>query len=122
MRRDLTRRLSPGAGAITGTTVGAAAGATRAASAPDSLDARLRDEIDDQVAEAFDAYLSDRLAEPGPLRASLTAGRGARVVLGTVALGALATALAPPGVAAVCGIWGAIAVIDVTWLWAARRH
>ncbi|WP_413753429.1 hypothetical protein NRF20_26830 [Streptomyces sp. R-74717] len=89
---------------------------------PDSLDARLRDEIDDQVAEAFDAYLSDRLTEPGPLRESLAAGRGARVVLGTVALGALATALAPPGVVAICWIWGAIAVIDVTWLWAARRR
>ncbi|WPW29438.1 hypothetical protein P6B95_20015 [Streptomyces atratus] len=44
------------------------------------------------------------------------------MVLGTVALGALATALAPPGVAAICWIWGAIAVIDVTRLWAARRH
>jgi hypothetical protein len=32
------------------------------------LSPRLRDEIDDQVAEAFDAYLADRLAEPGPLR------------------------------------------------------
>ncbi|MFJ9681031.1 hypothetical protein ACIRP2_23705 [Streptomyces sp. NPDC101194] len=122
MREEVTGRVPPGAGAAAGTAVGATAGATRAARVPDSLDARLRDEIDDQVAEAFDAYLSDRLAEPGPLRASLTAGRGARVVLGTIALGALATALAPPGVAAVCGIWGAIAVIDVTWLWAARRR
>ncbi|MFF2960496.1 hypothetical protein ACFVT1_16630 [Streptomyces sp. NPDC057963] len=88
----------------------------------DSLDARLRDEIDDQVAEAFDAYLSDRLTEPGPLRASLTVGRGARVVLGTVALGTLATALAPPGIAAVCWIWGAIAAVDIVWLRAARRR
>ncbi|MFF8913925.1 hypothetical protein ACF08M_11490 [Streptomyces sp. NPDC015032] len=88
----------------------------------DSLDARLRDEIDDQVAEAFDAYLADRLAEPGPLRASLAAGRGARVALGTVALGALATALAPPGVAVVCWIWGAIAAVDIVWLRAARRR
>lgn len=32
------------------------------------LDPRLRDEIDDQVAEAFDAYLAERLAERGPLR------------------------------------------------------
>ncbi|MEV0781497.1 zinc ribbon domain-containing protein [Streptomyces sp. NPDC050423] len=44
----------------------------------ESLDARMRDEIDDQVAEAFDAYLADRLAKPGPLRASL-AGRRAGV-------------------------------------------
>ncbi|MCX4731548.1 hypothetical protein [Streptomyces sp. NBC_01363] len=88
----------------------------------DSLDARTRDEIDDQVAEAFDAYLSDRLTERGPLRTALTTGRGARVVLGTVALGALATALAPGGIAAICWIWGAIAVIDVAWLWAAHRR
>ncbi|MFG2732937.1 hypothetical protein [Streptomyces canus] len=88
----------------------------------DSLDARMRDEIDDQVAEAFDAYLADRLAEPGPLRASLALGRSAGVVLGTVGLGALATALAPRAGAVVCWIWGAIAVIDLAWLLTARRR
>ncbi|MFG1638859.1 hypothetical protein ACGFMK_01095 [Amycolatopsis sp. NPDC049252] len=35
------------------------------------LSPRLRDEIDDQVAAAFDAYLAERLAEPGPLRAAV---------------------------------------------------
>ncbi|MFJ5194821.1 hypothetical protein ACIQCQ_22340 [Streptomyces sp. NPDC088394] len=89
---------------------------------PESLDARTRDEIDDQVAEAFDAYLSDRLTERGPLRTALTAGRTARVVLGTLTLGTLATALAPGGVATVCWIWGAIAVIDIAWLRAAHRN
>ncbi|WP_405477352.1 hypothetical protein [Streptomyces canus] len=88
----------------------------------DSLDARMRDEIDDQVAEAFDAYLADRLAEPGPLRASLASGRNAGVVLGTVGLGALATALAPTAGAVVCWIWGVIAVIDLVWLLTARHR
>ncbi|MFJ9742796.1 hypothetical protein [Streptomyces sp. NPDC101166] len=88
----------------------------------DSLDARMRDEIDDQVAEAFDAYLADRLTEPGPLRASVASGRSAGVVLGTVGLGALATALTPTGGAVVCWIWGAIAVIDLVWLLSARRR
>ncbi|MEH0447680.1 MULTISPECIES: hypothetical protein [unclassified Streptomyces] len=88
----------------------------------DSLDARTRDEIDDQVAEAFDAYLADRLTEPGPLGASLTSGRSVGVVLGTVGLGALATALTPTGGAVVCWIWGAIAVIDLVWLLTARRR
>ncbi|MEC4020306.1 hypothetical protein [Streptomyces sp. H27-D2] len=88
---------------------------------PDALDARMRDEIDDQVAEAFDAYLADRLTEPGPLRASLAAGRSAGLVLRTVGLGALATALAPTGAAVGCWIWGGIAVIDLTWLLTARR-
>ncbi|MGW2618335.1 hypothetical protein [Streptomyces sp. NPDC001500] len=88
----------------------------------DSLDAWMRDEIDDQVAEAFDAYLADRLAEPGPLRASLAWRRSARLLLGTVAFAALATALAPGGSAVVCWIWGAIAVIDLAWLLAARRR
>ncbi|UOZ08012.1 hypothetical protein [Amycolatopsis sp. WQ 127309] len=37
------------------------------------LSPRLRDEIDDQVAEAFDAYLAERLAEPGPLRTAVRA-------------------------------------------------
>ena len=88
----------------------------------DSLDARMRDEIDDQVAEAFDAYLADRLAEPGPLRASLTWGRSAGVVLGTVGLGTVATALAPTAGAVVCWLWGAISVIDLAWLLTARRR
>ncbi|MFF9123385.1 hypothetical protein ACF09J_08830 [Streptomyces sp. NPDC014889] len=91
-------------------------------SGPDALDARMRDEIDDQVAEAFDAYLEDRLAEPGPLRAALATRRSAGVVLGSIGLGALATALAPAGVTAVCWIWGAIAAIDVAWLLTARRR
>jgi hypothetical protein len=88
----------------------------------ESLDARRRDEIDDQVAEAFDAYLADRLAEPGPLRAALALGRSIRLVLGTVGLGALATALAPGDSNVVCWIWGAIAVIDLAWLLTARRR
>ncbi|MGW5349449.1 hypothetical protein ACWERV_02875 [Streptomyces sp. NPDC004031] len=88
----------------------------------DALDARLRDEIDDQVAEAFDAYLSDRLSEPGPLRTALTGAHGARVVLGTVALGSLATAFAPDGGGAVYWIWGGIAAIDITWLRAGHRR
>ncbi|MFE6780074.1 hypothetical protein [Streptomyces sp. NPDC057702] len=87
----------------------------------DRLDARMRDEIDDQVAEAFDAYLADRLAEPGPLRRSLAGRRNAGVVLGTVGLGVLATALAPAG-GVVRWIWGAIAVIDLAWLLTARRR
>jgi hypothetical protein len=88
----------------------------------DSLDARMRDEIDDQVAEAFDAYLADRLTEPGPLRTSLALRRSTRLVLGTVGLGALATAVAPDGSAVVCWIWGAIAVINLAWLLTARRR
>ncbi|MFE6164185.1 hypothetical protein ACFQ7F_35305 [Streptomyces sp. NPDC056486] len=88
---------------------------------PESLDARMRDEIDDQVAEAFDAYLADRLAEPGPLRTSLALRRSAAVVLGTVGAGALATALAPDE-GAVGWIWGAITVIDLAWLLTARRR
>ncbi len=87
----------------------------------DVLDTRTRDAIDDQVAEAFDAYLADRLGEPGPLRTALARRRGAGVVLGTVALGALVTALGPATVV-VCCAWGAIAVIDLGWLLAARRH
>ncbi|WLQ41694.1 hypothetical protein P8A22_17895 [Streptomyces laculatispora] len=86
------------------------------------LDARTRDEIDDQVAEAFDAYLADRLAEPGPLRASAARERAALLVLGTVALGALATAVAPATGATVGCIWGAIALIDLAWLLTARRR
>ncbi|MFF3331015.1 hypothetical protein ACFYWX_15835 [Streptomyces sp. NPDC002888] len=88
----------------------------------ESLDAQMRDEIDDQVAEAFDAYLADRLAAPGPLRASLTSRRSAAVVLGTVGSGALATALAPDESAVTCWIWGAITVIDLAWLLTARRR
>lgn len=87
----------------------------------ESLDAQLRDEIDDQVAEAFDAYLADRLAEPGPLRTALELRRSTGLVLGTVGLGALATALAPDGSTAVCWIWGAIAVLNLAWLRTARR-
>ncbi|MGY0063176.1 hypothetical protein ACWY4P_42665 [Streptomyces sp. LZ34] len=89
---------------------------------PDSLNARMRDDIDDQVAEAFDAYLADRLAEPGPLRTALATRRSAGVVLGTISLGALATALAPTSTTVVCWVWGAIAFVDVAWLLTARRH
>ncbi|MFD4608393.1 hypothetical protein [Streptomyces sp. NPDC058451] len=89
---------------------------------PEALNSRLRDEIDDQVAEAFDAYLEDRLAEPGPLRAALATRRSAGVVLGSIGLGALATALAPAGGTAGCWIWGAITAIDVAWLLTARRR
>ena len=74
-----------------------------------ALDARLRDEIDDQVAEAFDAYLAERLTEPGPLRSAHSARR--RVVLATVtlAIGAMVTLLMPAGVAVGCALWLAIA-------------
>lgn len=82
----------------------------------DPLHTRTQDEIDDQVAEAFDLYLADRLAEPGPLRTALSSGRSARVVLGTVGFGALATALAPDESGGVRWIWIAIAVVDLAWL------
>lgn len=88
----------------------------------DSLDARMRDEIDDQVADAFDAYLEDRLAEPGPLRTALAARRSGVVLLGTIGLGVLATAMAPRAVPAVCWIWGVIALVDVVWLRTTRRR
>ncbi|MEU6996025.1 hypothetical protein ABZ953_35905 [Streptomyces sp. NPDC046465] len=89
----------------------------------DVLDARTRDEIDDQVAEAFDAYLADRLTERGPLRTALASRRSAAVVLGTIGTGALATALAPAGAAVACyWIWGAIAAVDLTWLLTAGRR
>ncbi|MFI6542339.1 hypothetical protein ACIBO9_03775 [Streptomyces prunicolor] len=88
----------------------------------ESLDAQKRDEIDDQVAEAFDAYLADRLAEPGPLRAALALRGSVRLVLGTVGMGALATALAPDDSNVGGWIWGAIAVIDLAWLLTARRR
>ncbi|MFJ4512976.1 hypothetical protein [Streptomyces sp. NPDC088816] len=89
---------------------------------PDALTARMRDEIDDKVAEAFDAYLEDRLTEPGALRAALATRRSAGVVLGSIGLGALATALAPADVTVVCWIWGAITAIDVAWLLTTRRR
>ncbi|MFD4631519.1 hypothetical protein ACFVYR_25825 [Streptomyces sp. NPDC058284] len=85
-----------------------------------NLDDRTRDEIDDQVAEAFDACLADRLAEPGPLRGALASRRGAGVVLGTVGAGTLATALAPTGGAVLYWIWGVIAVVDLAWFRVAR--
>ncbi|QEU89679.1 hypothetical protein [Streptomyces kanamyceticus] len=74
------------------------------------------------LAEAFDAYLNDKLAEPGPLRTSLALRRSTGLVLGTVGLGALATALAPHTNTVACGIWGAIAVIDLAWLLTARHR
>lgn len=81
-----------------------------------ALDARLRDEIDDQVAEAFDAYLAERLTQPGPLRSVLSARR--RVVLATMTLviGAMVTLLVPVGVAVGCGMWLAIAATNVVLL------
>jgi len=68
------------------------------------LDARLRDEIDDQVAEALDAYLAEK--EPHRVR------RAWPVVV-TVALGVVTTWLAP-GVA--WAAWLAIAATNVAWL------
>jgi hypothetical protein len=68
------------------------------------LDARLRDEIDDQVAEALDAYL----AEQRPRRV-----RRAWPVVVTVVLGVVTTWLAP-GVA--WAAWLAIAATNVAWL------
>lgn len=82
----------------------------------------MRDEIDDQVAEAFEAHPAETLAEPGPPRASLALRHSAAVVLGTVGSGAFATALAPDGGVVVCWIWVAIAVIDLAWLLTARRR
>ncbi|HET6704025.1 hypothetical protein [Amycolatopsis sp.] len=71
------------------------------------LDARLRDEIDDQVAEAMDAYLAD-LAERRPRRP-----RRAWPVVVTVALGVVTTWPAP---GAAWAAWLAIAVTNVAWL------
>ena len=68
------------------------------------LDARLRDEIDDQVAEALDAYLAERR----PRRP-----RRAWPVVVTVALG-VATTWLVPGAAWVA--WLAIAITNVAWL------
>ncbi|RSM42512.1 hypothetical protein DMA12_21610 [Amycolatopsis balhimycina DSM 5908] len=68
------------------------------------LDARLRDEIDDQVAEALDAYLAEQ--QPRRVR------RGWPVVV-TVALGVVTTWLAP---GAAWAAWLAIAAINVAWL------
>jgi len=68
------------------------------------LDARLRDEIDDQVAEALDAYLAERRPRPP---------RRAWPVVVTVALG-VATTWLVPGAAWVA--WLAIAVTNVAWL------
>jgi hypothetical protein len=72
------------------------------------LTPRLRDEIDDQVAEAFDAYLADRLAEPGPLCDAVRGRRRAAVALATAALGVVATWLAP---GAAWAVWLAVAVV-----------
>lgn len=72
------------------------------------LTPRLRDEIDDQVAEAVDAYLADRLAEPGPLRTAIRGRRRAAVTLATTALGVVATWLAP---GAAWAVWLAVAVV-----------
>jgi len=63
------------------------------------LSPRLRDEIDDQVAEAFDAYL----AESGLVRRR----RRAWPVLVAMALGVVATGLAP---GAAWAVWPAIVV------------
>lgn len=68
------------------------------------LDARLRDEIDDQVAEALDAYLAERR----PRRP-----RRAWPVVVTVALGVVTTGLAP---VAAWAAWLAIGVTNAVWL------
>ncbi|GHF97958.1 MULTISPECIES: hypothetical protein [Amycolatopsis] len=75
------------------------------------LDARLRDRIDDQVAEALDAYLAD-LAESRPRRP-----RRAWPVVVTVALGVVTTGLDPR---VAWAAWLAIAVTNVTWLLVCR--
>lgn len=62
------------------------------------LSPRLRDEIDDQVAEAFDAYLAE---------SRLARRRRAWPVLVAMALGVIATGLAP---GAAWAIWLAVAV------------
>lgn len=80
------------------------------------LDARLRDEIDDQVAEAFDACLAERLAAPGPLRSALSLRRRVILVVVTVVIGAAVTSLTPVGVAVGCGMWLAIAATNVLLL------
>jgi len=49
------------------------------------LGPRLRDEIDDQVAEAFDACLAERLAERGPLRDAVRGRRSWLLWLAIVA-------------------------------------
>ncbi|WP_086839603.1 hypothetical protein [Amycolatopsis kentuckyensis] len=68
------------------------------------LDARLRDEIDDQVAEALDAYLAEL---------SVRRPRRAWPVVVTVALGVVTTGLVPD---AAWAAWLAIAVTNVAWL------
>lgn len=68
------------------------------------LDARLRDEIDDQVAEALDAYLAERKPRRVPRAWPLVV---------TVALGVATTWLAP-GTA--WAAWLAIAVTNAAWL------
>ncbi|MEV7095989.1 hypothetical protein AB0M80_24385 [Amycolatopsis sp. NPDC051045] len=68
------------------------------------LDRRLRDEIDDQVAEALDAYLAERV----PRRE-----RRAWPLVVTVALGVATTWLAPE---VAWAAWLAIVVTNVAWL------
>jgi hypothetical protein len=68
------------------------------------LDARLRDEIDDQVAEALDAYLAERRPR---------GRRRAWPVVVTVALGVVTTWLAP---GAAWAAWLAIGVTNAAWL------
>ncbi len=70
------------------------------------LDARLRDEIDDQVAEAFDAYLAERR----PRNVFAIRWRGG-VVVATILIGAAATLVAQPVVG--CALWLAITVTNV---------
>ncbi len=43
-------------------------------------------------------------------------------MLGTIGLGAVATALAPAAIPVVCWIWGAIAFVDMAWLLTTHRH
>ena len=78
------------------------------------LDAATRDEIDDRVAEVLDVYLAERRPEP--------AGGGSGVLLGSLVLGAVVTAVASSaGVLVLCAMWVAIAVADVAWFVTHRR-
>jgi len=82
----------------------------------ESFVSQLGDQIDDRVAEAFDEQLTERMRQPGPLRAAATRDhRAGLVILATVLLGTIATILAG-GIAAVALAWTGLAVIDVAYL------
>ncbi|MEC3975279.1 hypothetical protein [Amycolatopsis sp. H20-H5] len=89
----------------------------------DRLDAATRDEIDDRVAEALDVYLAEKLAEPGALDELIGPSRGAVVLLGSILLGAVVTAVASSmNVVVLCMMWIAIAVADLGWFLTGQRH